>query len=121
MKNLTTLLTIALAIWWTFLWGIVATVAITGMLVPDPGSIISFRTSWWVVGGVVTTGLLGIWLLWAALRSFAGTVALTVVTLAVLAASFWSPAGIGSVAVLMCPTLLLLPLLWYRHRISLAR
>jgi glucan phosphoethanolaminetransferase (alkaline phosphatase superfamily) len=115
MKYFATTLTRVLASWWGLLCGFGAIVAAFLTGIPDPGSIISLRTTWWMVAAIVLAGVLGVWLLLAALRSFTATMVLTVVALLVFVLSFHD-AFLRLVGLLMSPTLLLIPLLWQKHR-----
>ncbi|MBB6049101.1 hypothetical protein [Armatimonas rosea] len=115
MKYLAATLTRVLASWWGLLCGFGATVAAFLTSIPDPGSIIHLQTTWWMVAVIVLVGVLGVWLLLAALRSFTATVVLTVVALLVFVLSF-QDAFLRLVGLLMSPTLLLILLLWQKHR-----
>lgn len=67
-----------LAIFWSiFPWGFAAVLCLLCALLPDPGSIISFKVPWWVVIVVWTAGPLHWGLVWSAQKSRVGLWLLT--------------------------------------------
>lgn len=117
MKRMIGVGVIIAGVWSLFPWGIAALLSLLGALLPDPGTIISFKVPWWVVGMIWASEPLLLLLLWGSLKSRAVLVALTV------SVSAWIGLGLatGLGGLMFCwlgPTLLLLPFLFAQDRRS---
>src|SRR5688500_8967100 len=106
------ILSVVAAAWSFVVWLPVALFVLIGAIVPIVGD----KYPWWFVAIVWVTEPLFCFLLWAAVRSLSGTIALTVFV-AVFAAFFvWWNRGAGNA--FLTPTWFLLPLLWYWHLVE---
>jgi hypothetical protein len=107
-------LTVFAGVWSVFPWGLAALVCLIGAILPDPGSIISFKVPWWAVGVVWGAEPLLWLLLWRAQKGQGATVLLTVFVGVCVGFGLYKDI-VEVMFAWLGPTLLLLPLLFWRH------
>jgi len=115
MQKLIRVWAIFAALWSLFPWGIAAALCLLGALLPDPGSIISFKFPWWAVGLVWAVEPVFLVLLWRAQKSKGALIFLSAGIGICMVGSLRSPL-FDLLWIWLGPTLLLLPLLFWRHR-----
>jgi hypothetical protein len=115
MQKLIKGMAIFAGVWSVFPWALVAVICLFCALMPDPGSIISFKVPWWAVAVVWSAEPLLWLLLWKSQESKRVTLLLTTCVGVCIGYGLWKDI-VEVMLIWLGPTLLLLPLLFWGHR-----